>query len=113
MKIEGKGSHLRIYIGEDDRYNGNPLSDEIILKARQLGLAGCTVIKGMAGFGANSRIHTSKILRLSEELPIVIEIIDIDERIDKFLPVLDEMVSEGLVIREATEIIHYRHGDKS
>jgi len=98
MKIEGEGLLARVYIGESDRWQGRPLYEAIVQRARHDGLAGATVLRGVEGFGANSRIHTTKILRLSEDLPIVIEIADIAERIEQFLPVLDEMVSEGMCI---------------
>jgi PII-like signaling protein len=109
MKIEGEGQLLRIFIGESDRWEGRPLYEAIVLKAREEGLAGATVLRGMEGFGANSRIHTTKILRLSEDLPIVIEIVDRAEKIGAILPALDRMVTEGLVTLERVQIIAYRH----
>jgi len=109
MKIEGEGRLLRIFIGESDHWHGRPLHEAIVLAAREYGLAGATVLRGMAGFGANSRIHTVKILRLSEDLPLVIEIVDKQERIESFLPTLDQMVSEGMITLEKVNILTYRH----
>ena len=110
MKIPEEGKLLRIFVGESDQYEGKPLHEAILHLARKGGLAGCTLIKGFEGFGAASRIHTTKILRLSEDLPVVIEIIDAEDKIDKFLPILDKMVSEGLVTVEKVKVILYRHG---
>jgi len=109
MKIEGEGQLLRIFIGESDRWHGKPLHEAIVLAARKHGLAGATVLRGLEGFGAHSRIHTVKILRLSEDLPLVIEIVDKAERIEKFLPALDQMVGEGLVTLEKVNVLVYRH----
>jgi uncharacterized protein len=109
MKIEGEGQLLRIFIGESDHWHGRPLHEAILLAAREIGLAGCTVVRGMAGFGATSLIHTVKILRLSEDLPMIIEIVDKPERIAAFLPKLDEMVSDGLVTLEKVNVLIYRH----
>ena len=109
MKITGKARVLRIYIGESDKWHGQPLYMAILLKAREMGLAGGTVIRGIAGYGANSRIHSASILRLSEDLPVVIEIVDSAERIEMFLPLLDEMVSEGLITVQDCEVIKYVH----
>jgi uncharacterized protein len=109
MKLEGEGTLLRIYVGESDRWQHRPLYEAIVLEARKHGLAGATVLRGPMGFGANSRIHTSKILRLSEDLPILIEIADREEPIKAFLPVLDEMVKEGLITLEKVHIVRYRH----
>lgn len=108
MKIDGEGQLLRIFIGENDRWSGKPLSDAIIIKAREMGLAGATVLRGLAGFGASSRIHTTKILRQAEDLPLVIEIVDKPERIELFLPELDKMVTEGLITIEKVRVIAYR-----
>jgi PII-like signaling protein len=107
MKIEGQAKLLRIYIGETDRWHGQPLYMAILLKAREMGLAGGTVFRGIAGYGANSVIHTANILRLSEDLPVVIEIVDADEKIQAFLPVLDEMVKEGLIVMREVEVVKY------
>jgi uncharacterized protein len=109
MKIPENGSLLRIFIGESDRWHHRPLYEAIVLKAREMGLAGATVLRGPMGFGANSRLHTTKILRLSEDLPLIIEIVDAQEKIDAFLPHIDEMVKEGLVTVEPVRVIIYRH----
>ncbi len=109
MKIEGEGQLLRIFIGESDSFEGKPLHDAIVRRAREAGLAGATVLRGLEGFGAHSRIHTAKILRLSEDLPLVVEIVDKPERIQTFLPLLDEMVTEGMITLEKVHIIAYRH----
>lgn len=113
MKIEGEAQLLRIFIGESDRWRGAPLYEAIVHKARELGLAGATVLRGLEGFGARSRIHTTRILRLSEDLPIVIEIVDRSERIATLLPHLDEMVGEGMMTLEKVHIVAYRHGDQT
>jgi PII-like signaling protein len=112
MKLEGEGKLLRIFIGESDRWQGKPLYEAIVLAARAHGLAGATVLRGPMGFGANSHIHTAKILRLSEDLPMVIEIVDLEVRIDAFLPVLDEMVAEGLITLESVHVFRYRSREK-
>jgi PII-like signaling protein len=109
MKISEDGQLLRIFIGDSDRWQGQPLYEAIILKAREMGIAGATMLRGMMGFGANSRIHTAKILRLSEDLPIIVEIVDNAEKIERLLPVIDEMVQEGLVTLEKVRVIQYRH----
>jgi PII-like signaling protein len=109
MKIEGPGKQLRIFIGESDRWHHRSLADAILEMLRAEGLAGATVLRGLAGFGANSRIHTAHVLRLSEDLPVVIEVIDRPDRIEKVLPKLDEMVGEGLVVLSDVEVILYRH----
>lgn len=108
MRPSEPGYLLRVYLGEGDRFQGQPLYEAIVLKARELHLAGATVLRGPMGFGARSRIHTTKILRLSEDLPILIEIVDTKEKIDAFLPVLDNMMQDGLVTLEKVEIIQYR-----
>lgn len=107
-KLEGEGKLLRIFVGESDRHEGKPLYQAIVERVRADGLAGATVIRGIEGFGADSRIHTSRILRLSEDLPIVIEVVDTPEKIDAILPLLDEMVGEGMVTVERVQIIAYR-----
>lgn len=109
MKLPENASMLRIFIGENDYYKGKPLYEQIVLKARELNLAGATVTRGILGFGADSRIHSAKILSLSEDLPIVIEIVDIEDNINKLMPFLDETVKEGLVTLEKMKIIKYRH----
>ncbi|HEY7283584.1 MAG TPA: DUF190 domain-containing protein [Actinomycetota bacterium] len=108
MKFEGEGRLLRIFIGESDRWHGKPLYEAIVEVARREGLAGATVVRGIEGFGADSRLHTSRILRLSEDLPVVIEIVDRPERIEAVIPMLDEMVSEGMVTVENVRVISYR-----
>jgi len=109
MKIEGEGQLMRVFIGESDQWHGRPLHEAILLAAREQGLAGATVLRGLAGFGATSRIHTIKILRLSEDLPMVIEIVDKPEQIQAFLPTLDQMVTEGMVTLEKVNVLIYRH----
>lgn len=109
MKIEGPGKLVRIYVGESDRWHGQALYNAIVERARREGLAGATVTRGIEGYGANSRIHTASILRLSEDLPIKIEIVDIEERIQRFLPILDEMVTEGLITVQDCEVVKYVH----
>ena len=108
MKIPEQGKLLRIFVGESDRWHHQPLYEAIVLKARELGLAGATVLRGPMGFGANSRLHTAKILRLSMDLPLVIEIVDSEEKIRDFLPVLDAMMKGGLVTLEKVRVIDYR-----
>ena len=108
MKIPEDGWLLRIFIGESDRWDGKPLYEAIVLKARSLHMAGATVLRGPMGFGAHSRMHTAKILRLSEDLPMVIEIVDAKEKIDELLPHIDEMVEEGLVTLEPVRVFKYR-----
>jgi PII-like signaling protein len=108
MKIPQEGWLLRIFIGESDRWHGSPLYEAIVMKARELHLAGATVLRGPMGFGANSRLHTAKILRLSEDLPMVIEIVDSKEKIDELMPHVDAMVREGLVTLERVQVIKYR-----
>jgi len=109
MKLPSEAQLLRIFIGESDRHNGRPLYESIVETARTRGMAGATVLRGCLGFGAHSRIHTSKVLRLSEDLPIVVEIVDSPERIETFLPELDSMMDEGLVTLEQINVITYRH----
>jgi len=112
MEIPREASLLRIFIGESDRFEHRSLYEAIVLKAREMHLAGATVFRGPMGFGKSSRMHTSKILRLSMDLPIVIEIIDSEENIQAFLPVLDGMITGGLVTLERVRALHYR-GEKS
>lgn len=108
MKIPEDGQLLRIFLGESDQWHGKPLYEAIVLKARALHMAGATVLRGPMGFGAHSRLHTAKILRLSEDLPVVIEIVDAEEKIDELMPHIDEMVREGLVTLEKVRVIKYR-----
>ncbi len=109
MKISEEGQLLRIFIGESDKWEGKPLYEALIFKAREMGIAGATMLRGLMGYGAASRVHTAKILRLSEDLPVIVEIVDSPERIASFLPTLDEMVQEGLVTLERAQVILYRH----
>ncbi|TMQ64547.1 MAG: DUF190 domain-containing protein [Candidatus Eisenbacteria bacterium] len=113
MKLEGEGQLLRIFIGENDRWHGKPLYEAIVARAREAGLAGATVLRGLMGFGAKSRIHTAKVLRLSEDLPIIVEIADRRDQIEAFLPSLDEMVADGLVTLERVQVITYRPGKEA
>src|SRR6266496_2510008 len=108
MKIPEHGKLLRIFIGESDRWHHRPLYEAIVLKAREMHLAGATVLRGPMGFGKSSRLHTAKILRLSTDLPLVIEIVDTEEKINRFLPVLDERMKGGLVTLEKVRVIDYR-----
>ena len=108
MKLPEEGKLLRIFIGEQDRWLGQPLHEAIIHLAKKEGMAGATAIKGFMGFGCKSRMHTAKILRLSEDLPSIIEIVDTEEKISAFLPRLDEMVQEGLITLEKAQVILYR-----
>lgn len=104
---------LRIFVGESDKWQHRPLYEAIVIKARESHLAGATVLRASMGFGAASRVHTAKILRLSMDLPIVIEIVDSEEKINTFLPMLDEMMGGGLVTLEKVKVIHYRDQKKS
>ncbi|MBA2435649.1 MAG: DUF190 domain-containing protein [Verrucomicrobiota bacterium] len=113
MKLPEDALLLRIFLGESDRWHHQPLYEAIVLKARELHLAGATVLRGPMGFGAASRIHTAKILRLSMDLPIVIEIVDTEEKVKTLLPILDEMMGGGLVTLEKIKVIHYRGGAKA
>ncbi len=108
MKIPKEGQLLRIFIGEKNRYEGRPLYEWIVLQAKKRGLAGATVLRGMMGFGANSRIHTSKILRLSEDMPIVIEMVDTGEKLTQFLAHIDGAIGEGMATLEKADIQFYR-----
>lgn len=112
MKLLEKAERIRIYIGEDDKYNRRPLAEMIIEEARKLGMAGATAFQGTSGFGANSRIHTNKILRLSEDLPIVVEIVEHPERLDLLIERLDSMIGEGMITREPVTVLAYRHSGK-
>ena len=108
MKLEGEGQLLRIFIGESDRWHGKPLYEAIVEAARREGLAGATVVRGIEGFGADSHLHTARVLRLSQDLPVVIEIVDRAESIARVLPLLDGMVAEGMVTLERVHVISYR-----
>ncbi len=110
MQIPRDAVLLRIFVGESDRHDHHPLYEAIVLKAREAHLAGATVLRGPMGFGKSSRLHTAKILRLSMDLPIVIEIVDSEEKIRSFLPILDGMLGGGLVTMEKVQVIDYRSG---
>jgi uncharacterized protein len=103
---------LRIYIGESDRFDHHPLYEAIVLKAREQGLAGATVLRGPMGYGHSSRLHTAKVLRLSEDLPMIVEIIDREEKITAFLPLLDDMVEGGLISLDEVRVLHYGSNQK-
>jgi hypothetical protein len=109
MKLPEQALMLKVFIGENDHYRGKPLYEQIVMQARQLNMAGATVTRGILGFGADSRIHSSKILTLSEDLPLIIEIVDTEVNINKLLPFIDETVEEGLVTLENVQVIKYRH----
>lgn len=110
MLLPKDGKLLRIFIGESDKYKGQPLYAWIVLKARDRGMAGATVLRGLEGFGAHSRLHTAKILRLSSDLPIVVEIVDTENKIESFLPLIDDAIGEGLATVERVEVRFYRSG---
>lgn len=110
MHLPHDAALLRVFIGESDRFEGRPLYEAIVLKARELSMAGATVLRGPLSYGRTSRMHTAKVLRLSDNLPIVIEIVDSQEQIDKFLPVLDSMIGSGLVTLEKVQVIRYGEG---
>lgn len=110
MKLSGPGKLLRIFIGESDRYGAQPLYTAIVEAARKQGLSGATVFKGIEGFGGHSVVHAARVFDLSTDLPVLIEIADAEDRVQAFIPQLDEMVHEGLVTLESIEIIHYKSG---
>jgi PII-like signaling protein len=112
MQIPRDAMLLRIFIGEDDKHGKRPLYEAIVLKARQMHLAGATILRGPMGFGHSSRLHTAKILRLSEDLPIVIEIVDSEEKIKGFLPALEQLMGSGLVTLEKVQVLQYGEGSK-
>jgi uncharacterized protein len=113
MNLPNEATLLRIFLGESDRWKHQPLYEAIVLKAREMHLAGATVLRGPMGFGKSSRLHTAKILRLSMDLPVVIEIVDAEDKIQSFLPVLDEMMKGGLVTLEKVRVIHYKADESS
>ncbi len=113
MKLPSEAELLRIFVGESDKFHGRSLYEVIVEEARRRGLAGATVVRATLGFGANSRIHTAKILQLSEDLPMIIEIVDTHEKIAEFLPDLDPLIGEGLVTLEKIQVITYRHSKPS
>ena len=108
MTLPRDGKLLRIFVGEDDKHQGVALYEWIVRRAREQGLAGATVLRGLEGFGAHSRLHTAKILRLSTDLPIVIEIVDTEDKIEAFLPTIDDAIGEGLATLEKVEVRFYR-----
>jgi PII-like signaling protein len=108
-----EGQLLRIFIGESDRHEGRPLYEWIVRQARERHMAGATVVRGLEGFGAHSHMHTAKILRLSQDLPIIIEIVDTPEKIESFLPIIDEAVAEGIATLEDIHVHFYRSGNAS
>jgi uncharacterized protein len=112
MKLPEDGMLLRVFIGEADMSEGRPLYEQIVLQARTLNLAGATVLRGIMGFGASSRLHAAKILRLSEDLPIVVEIVDTKEGLESLLPFLDETVKDGMITMEKVRVIKYRHNGR-
>ena len=113
MQIPHEAALLRIYIGESDRWQHKPLYEAIVLAAREAHLAGATVLRGQMGFGRSSHMHTSKILDLSTDLPLVVEIVDSEEKINSFLPMLDKMIGGGLVTLERVKVVQYRSGEKT
>jgi PII-like signaling protein len=113
VKLEGSGLLLRIYIGENDRWHGQPLYHAIVERLRQAGLAGATVLRGIEGFGAKQHLHTTRLLSLSEDLPLLIEVVDTEERVRGVLPLIDEMVGDGLMTLERVEVIAYRAGPRA
>ncbi len=108
MNLPTQAKLLRIFIGEADKFDGRPLYEAIVMEARKRKMAGATVLRGTLGFGANSHLHSAKILEISEDLPMIIEIVDTEERINAFLPDLERMVKDGLVTMEKAEVIAYR-----
>jgi PII-like signaling protein len=108
MKIPQDGCLLRVFIGESDKCHGAPLYEAIVLKAREMHLAGATVLKGVMGYGVSSRLHTAKVLRLSEDLPVIVEIVDSREKLEQFLPFIEQVMTHGLVTLERVEVIWYR-----
>jgi hypothetical protein len=108
MKLPEEAELLRVFVGESDKYDGKPLYEAIVYSAREVGLAGATVMRGVMGFGGHSRVHTSKVLRLSEDLPMIIEVVDAPDKIERFLPILDTMMSEGLVTVERAKVLAYK-----
>ena len=107
MKLQGPATRLTIFVGETDQWHHKPLSTEIVHRAHAAGLAGATVIRGIEGYGASTRVHTSRLVSLSEDLPIAVIIVDSQQHIEAFLPQLDELIDEGLVIMDAVEVIKY------
>jgi uncharacterized protein len=113
MSIPEQAALLRVFIGENDRSDGRPLYEAIVVKAREMGLAGATVLRGPLGYGHTSRLHTAKILRLSSDLPMIVEIVDAEDKIEAFLPSLDQMMSGGLATVERVQVRRYGTGQRS
>jgi len=113
MRLEGEGQLVRVFIGDADTWQGKPLYEAIVRRVRDEGLAGATVIRGIEGFGASSHLHSARILRLSEDLPLVVEIVDTEEHIQRILPILDEMIGDGMVTVEKVHVITYRAKERS
>ncbi|MEP7379155.1 MAG: DUF190 domain-containing protein [Chloroflexota bacterium] len=113
MKLEGTGLLVRIYLGESDQWHGRPLYQAILERLRERKLAGATVLRGIEGFGAKQHLHSTRILSLSQDLPILIEVVDTEEKIRAVLPELDEMLADGLMTLEKVEVIAYRAGDRT
>lgn len=113
MKLPSEGKLLRIFIGDSDRFEGRPLYEWLVIRAKEQGLAGATVLRGLMGFGANSRVHTAKIMRLSEDLPIIIEVVDTEEKIRAFLSDIEGVIKEGLVTIEKADVQIYRSSTRN
>jgi PII-like signaling protein len=113
MRLEGEGQLVRVFIGDADTWQGKPLYEAIVRRVRDEGLAGATVIRGIEGFGASSHLHSARILRLSEDLPLVVAIVDTEEHIQRILPILDEMIGDGMVTVEKVHVITYRAKERS
>ncbi|HIE22584.1 MAG TPA: DUF190 domain-containing protein [Acidimicrobiia bacterium] len=113
MTLKGEGRLVRIFIGESDTWKGRPLYEALVHRARERGMAGATVLRGIEGFGASSVVHTTRILRLSEDLPIVVELVDTAEKVERYLTEIEEMVSEGMVTTERVEILKYQGRDEA
>lgn len=112
MKLPEEGLLLRVFIGESDEFDGKTLYEQIVLKARELNLAGATVLRGILGFGASSRLHSAKLMRLSLDLPVVVELVDTEDNLNKILPFLDQTVTDGMITLEKVKVIKYRTGRK-
>lgn len=112
MKLPEEGLLLRVFIGESDEFDGKTLYEQIVLKARELNLAGATVLRGILGFGASSRLHSAKLMRLSLDLPVVVELVDTEDNLNKILPFLDQTVTDGMITLEKIKVIKYRTGSK-
>lgn len=112
MELPRESALLRIIVGESEKFEGKPAYEAVVLKARELNMAGATVTKGVMGFGKTSRIHTAKVLEMSGDLPMIIEIVDIEDKLANFVPVLEKMIKGGLVTLEKAKVIHYKHETK-